>query len=127
MTHNIPSSVLRHESKYEVKAELTNEELTFLKSDTVQFSPSKCKWFTVVGEGVSDGYRVLEVSPGTEDIKFQLALEHNSELECNGFDFFDAFSGLDFDFIMTDTTDYISYKPKMEVRAYDPTVNASEV
>lgn len=48
LDHYVPASVLRHESEYEVKAELTNEEVTFLMSDTVKFSPSKCKWFTVV-------------------------------------------------------------------------------
>ena len=60
-----------------MSAELTNENVTFIKSDNVKFSPSKCKWLTVVDQGVSEGYTVLQVSPGTEDIKFQLALQRN--------------------------------------------------
>ena len=59
-----------------------------------------------------------------------MRLERNPELDCAEFDFFDAFSGLDFDFILTDTADYISYQPNFEVKAFDPTIadaSASEV
>ena len=120
MDYIIPSNILRHEAEYEIKAELTNDELTFLNTADVKFSPSKCKWFTVVDHGVSQGYTVLEISPGNEDITFQIELKRHPDIDCSEFDFFNAFAGLDFEFIMTDTNDYISYVPKMEVRAYDP-------
>ena len=68
--HYVPSRVLRHENEYEIQAHLTNEEVTFLKSDSVKFSPSKCKWFTIVDNGVSEGYSIFQSSPGTDDIKF---------------------------------------------------------
>lgn len=55
-----------------------------------------------------------------QEIKFTLELKRNPTLDCSAFDFFDAFSGLDFEFLMTDTADYISYTPKMEKRIYDP-------
>lgn len=35
----------------------------------------------------------------------------NPSIDCGEFDFFNAFVGLDFDFILTDSTDYISYVP----------------
>ena len=54
-------------------------------------------------------------------------MERNPDIDCSEFDFFDAFSGLEFDFIMTDTSDYISYKPKMEVVAFDPTITDSSL
>ena len=85
--------------------------MTFLKKSEIRFSPSKCKWFTVVEKGVSEGYDIFQVSPGTDDIKFQLELKRHPGLDCSAFDFFNAFSGLDFDFLMTDTADYISYIP----------------
>ena len=40
-------------------------------------------------------------------------------MDCSAFDFFNAFSGLDFDFLMTDTADYISYIPQMDVKVRD--------
>ena len=73
-----------------------------------------------MNHGVSQGYDIFEVSPGTDDIVFQLELKRHPDLDCSAFDFFDAFSGLDFEFLMTDTADYISYIPQMEIRAYDP-------
>lgn len=85
----------------------------------MRFSPSKCKWFTIVDKGVSEGYDIFQVSPGTDDIIFTLELRRNPELDCGKFDFFDAFSGLDFEFLMTDTADYISYVPKMATRISD--------
>ena len=72
------------------------------------------------GQGVREGYTVLEVSPGTEDIHFDLELKRNPGLDCTEFDFFNVFSGLDFDFIMTDTADYISYKPQMQIELSNP-------
>ena len=99
---------------------MTNDELTFLKKSEIRFSPSKCKWFTVVEKGVSEGYDIFQVSPGTDDIKFQLELKRHPDLDCSAFDFFNAFSGLDFDFLMTDTADYISYIPEMQVKVFDP-------
>ena len=54
-------------------------------------------------------------------------MERNPGLDCTEFDFFDAFSGIDFDFIMTDTTDYISYKPEMKIKAYDPNISSRTV
>lgn len=59
------------------------------------------------------------MSPGTHDITFQLQLKRNSNLDCAQFDFFNAFSGLSFDFIMTDTDEYIKNIPKMDVVTYD--------
>ena len=44
-------------------------------------------------------------------------------MECSAFDFFNAFSGLNFDFLMTDTADYISYIPEMNIRIFDPITN----
>lgn len=126
LLHQVPSTILRHESEYELTASLTNDELTFLKSSSVKFSPSKCKWFTVVERGVSEGYDIFQVSPGTEDIVFQLELKRHPDLDCSSFDFFNAFSGLDFEFLMTDTADYISYIPQMEIFAFDP-VSENEV
>lgn len=66
----MPSTILRHESEYQLQATLTNDELTFLKKSEVRFNPSKCKWFTVVDKGVSEGYDIFQVSPGSEDIRF---------------------------------------------------------
>ncbi len=119
LDHLVPSNVLRHEAEYSISASLSNEELTFLKSAKVNFNPSKCKWLSVKDYGVNEGYSVLEISPGSEDIKIQLELQRNPELDCTQFDFFDTFSGLDFDFLMTGTADYISYLPQMSVVAYD--------
>ena len=118
--HQVPSTILRHESEYQLQASLTNDELTFLKKSEIRFSPSKCKWFTVVEKGVSEGYDIFQVSPGTDDIKIQLELKRHPDLDCSAFDFFNAFSGLDFDFLMTDTADYISYIPEMQVKVFDP-------
>mmetsp|Transcript_13695 Transcript_13695/g.17317 ORF Transcript_13695/g.17317 Transcript_13695/m.17317 type:complete len:98 (+) Transcript_13695:834-1127(+) len=70
LDHLIPSSILRHESTYSVSAALTNEELTFFKEKTVKFVPSKCKWLSVVGSGVTESYTIFEVSPATQDISF---------------------------------------------------------
>ena len=50
-------------------------------------------------------------------------MKRNPNLECSAFDFFNAFSGLDFDFLMTDTADYISYIPEMNIRIFDPITN----
>ena len=119
LDHLIPSSILRHESTYSVSASLTNEELTFFKEKTVKFVPSKCKWLQVVGSDATESYRILEVSPGTADLEFQLELKRNTKLDCSQFDFFDTFVGLNFEFTMTDTAEYISYIPKMEVVAYN--------
>ena len=121
----MPSTILRHESEYKVTASLSNDELTFLKSASINFNPSKCKWLTVSEFGVNEGYSVLEISPGNEDIKIQLELKRNPELDCTQFDFFDTFSGLDFDFLMTSTADYISYYPQMEIVAYDAVTNTT--
>lgn len=123
MFKQVPSTILRHESEYQLQASLTNDELTFLKKSEIRFNPSKCKWFTILEKGVSEGYDIFEVSPGKEDIKFSLELRRNPELDCSQFDFFNAFSGLDFDFLMTDTADYISYIPKMGIRISDPVTN----
>ena len=49
LDHLVPAGILRHEAEYEVQAALSNSELTFLNTATVKFSPSKCKWLTVVG------------------------------------------------------------------------------
>ena len=68
--HLVPSSSLRHESEYHLTAELTNDETTFINGASVKFTPSKCKWLTVVGQGVNEGYTIFEVSPGTDDISF---------------------------------------------------------
>ena len=125
LDHYVPSTILRHESEYKVTASLSNDELTFLKSASINFNPSKCKWLTVKEYGVNEGYSVLEISPGNEDIKLQLELKRNPELDCTQFDFFDTFSGLDFDFLMTSTADYISYYPKMEIVAYDAATNTT--
>lgn len=46
-------------------------------------------------------------------------MKRNTQLDCSQFDFFDTFVGLDFEFTMTDTADYISYIPKMDVVAFD--------
>ena len=62
----------------------------------------------------------IEESPGKEDITFQLELKRNPTIDCTPFDFYDSFIGMDFDFTMTDTDDYISYIPKMEITVYDP-------
>ena len=120
LQHQVPSTILRHESEYEITASLSNDELTFLKTSNIKFSPSKCKWLTVVDHGVSQGFDIFKVSPGTEDITFQLELKRHPDLDCSSFDFFNAFSGLDFEFLMTDTADYISYIPQMTIRAFDP-------
>ena len=56
----MPADILRHEAQYEISAELTNEELTFLQGASVTFSPSKCKWLTVANhESASRGYDVF--------------------------------------------------------------------
>ncbi len=65
----MPSNVFRHESEYIISASLSNEELTFLKSAKVNFNPSKCKLLSVKDYGFNEGYSVLEISPGLEDIK----------------------------------------------------------
>lgn len=68
LEHVVPGNILRHESEYKISASLSNEEMTFIGSTNVNFSPSKCKWMDIVGKGVSRGYDILELSPGTEDI-----------------------------------------------------------
>ena len=68
LDHLVPSNVLRHEAEYSISASLSNEELTFLKSAKVDFNPSKCKWLSVKDYGVNEGYTVLEISPGSDDI-----------------------------------------------------------
>ena len=45
----VPADLLRHESTYELKGVLTNEQVTFLKHDKIQFVPSKCHWLEVAG------------------------------------------------------------------------------
>ena len=50
-----------------------------------------------------------------QDIQFQLLLKRHPDIDCSQFDFYNSFERVDFDFIMTDTTDYISYLPKMIV------------
>ena len=124
MDYLVPTEILRHESEYKISATLTNEELTFVQRADQSFIPSKCKWLEVVGHGVNEGYKVLQVSPGTEDITFQLTLKRNPALDCSQFNFFDAFNGIDFSFLMTDTVDYISYAPQMDVIAYDGETDA---
>lgn len=109
--HVLPSNILRHESEYKVTAELTNDETTFINSVNAKFIPSKCKWMTVVDGGVNKGYKVFETSPGSEDIQLTLKLERNPVLDCSQFDFFNSFKGLSFEFLMTDTAEYISYLP----------------
>ena len=59
MAHLIPQNILRHESEYFIQAELTNDELTFLEYSSINFVPSKCKWFTVMDETVDGAYQVL--------------------------------------------------------------------
>ena len=73
----------------------------------------------MVGHDANSGYEILQVSPGNQDLRIQLELKRNPELDCEQFNFFDTFNGLDFDFLMTGTADYISYLPKMQVSAYD--------
>ena len=64
--------MLRHESEYTLAASLSNDERTFFREQTVKFVPSKCKWFEVVGGGVTDAYTIYDESPGTADVSFQL-------------------------------------------------------
>jgi len=107
-------------------AQLTNEETTFIQSASVNFINSKCKWLTVSGDKgktVKESYTVFAVSPATDDISFTLSLERDPTLDCSSFDFFNSFFGLDFDFIMTDTADYISYSPNMVIVAYNSETN----
>ena len=70
MSHLIPSNILRHESEYFIQAELTNDELTFLDYVSLNFVPSKCKWFTIRGESVDGAYQILSQSPGFMDFAF---------------------------------------------------------
>ena len=98
---------------------MTNDERTFFKEQTVQFVPSKCKWLEVKDGGITNAYQIYDESPGTNDLQFQLELQRNTDLDCSQFDFFDTFVGLDFEFTMTDTTEYISYIPKMDIVAFD--------
>ncbi len=83
LDHLISSDILRHEAEYSISASLSNEELTFLKSAQVRFNPSKCKWLTVKDFGVNEGYTVLQISPGSDDIKLTLELQRNPKLDCS--------------------------------------------
>ena len=55
---------------------------------------------------------MFQFTPGSDDIFFQLELKKNKEIDCGQFNFFDAFDGLDFDYIITDSVDYIEAKPE---------------
>jgi hypothetical protein len=39
-------------------------------------------------------------------------LKKNEILDCSQFNFFDAFDGIDFDYVITNSADYIDAKPE---------------
>ena len=115
----VPADLLRHESTYELKGVLTNEQVTFLKHDMIQFVPSKCHWFEVAGAGVRFGSEVFQFTPGATDIFFQLELKKNPDIDCSQFLFFDAFDGIDFQYVITDSVDFIEAQPETVFQAID--------
>ena len=115
----VPADLLRHESEYRIRTALTNDAGTFQDQATIDFVPSKCHWFEVVDAGVRLGSQALSFTPGAEDVFFQLELKRNEALDCSQFSFFDAFDGLDFDYVVTDSVDYIDAKPVAVFQAFD--------
>lgn len=91
----LPGSYLRHESEYEISVSLTNEQSTFTDTASVKFVPSKCKWYTVSKGDAKSSYQRFG-SPGTADIRFDLDLQTNSAINCNGFSFFDQVADIGF-------------------------------
>jgi hypothetical protein len=49
----------------------------------------------------------LDVEPGVEDISFSLQLQSNPVLDCDGFRFYDKFASIEFEFLLTDTANFI--------------------
>ena len=48
----------------------------------------------------------------------------NPGLDCSDFDFFDSLIGIDYEFILTDTADFISIQPALKFEAtYQSNVN----
>jgi len=82
--------------------------------------PSQCRWFTLLGSNADGAFKEFTVSPGRADIKFNLQLKKNPYLDCGNFTFYDEFYTIDFDFITTDTVDYIDPKPELAYNIYKP-------
>lgn len=109
---NIDSSYLRHESQYEINVSLSNEQKTFNQSQMVKFVPSRCLWYIAQGTDASSYYKVLAVSPGSQELSFNLIKMKNKSLDCSKFNFFDVVDTIDFEYIIYDTTDFIQVDPE---------------
>jgi hypothetical protein len=110
----VPTKYLRHESEYKIGVTLFNEQKTVYTKETVSFVPSKCTWFDVVGSDVKNTYEELLVSPGTTDIQFTLRKKSDPNLDCENFNFFNKVDRIDFDFLLTNTVEYIVVPPVVE-------------
>jgi hypothetical protein len=70
--------------------------------------------------GIQDAYsgrRELRLVPGTQDLTIKLSLEKNPSSDCEGFNYYDKFESIDFEFIVdSDDETYIADQPNVEVR-----------
>ena len=87
--------------------------MTFHADDEVFFVPSKCTWLEVKDGGVKSGYQSFQVSPSNEDISFEMVVKTNPAIDCSQFQFFDALEEIEYEFILTDTVDFIHKKPEL--------------
>lgn len=55
--------------------------------------------------------------PGAQDLTIKLSLEKNPSNDCEGFNYYDKFESIDFEFISdSDDETYIKEQPKVNVR-----------
>lgn len=78
----------------------------------VKFVPSRCFWYIAQGTDASSYYKVLAVSPGSQELSFNLIKMKNKSLDCSKFNFFDVVDTIDFEYIIYDTTDFIQVDPE---------------
>ena len=123
----VSADLLRQEATYPIQATLENYERTFYIDEKINFVPSKCKWFEVLGSDAKSSFREIEISPGVTDITFQLQLKNNPSLDCKDFTFYDAFDSLEFDFILHDTAEYIQKKPELRYALHNPSLQGAAV
>jgi hypothetical protein len=71
-----------------------------MEEDSVFFVPSKCMWMEETFGGVNTGFQNIKTSPGMNDIIFNLELFTNPTLDCSEFDFFNALSSIEYEFIL---------------------------
>jgi hypothetical protein len=71
----VSSELLRNEADYHVMGSVTNAQSVFKQTGHVNFVPNKCHWFEVGIDDAFNGYREINLLPGTKDFDFQLGLQ----------------------------------------------------